>query len=162
MNATEPPRPFQPDWTLAPGISLRAILKHRGMTAASLARKAGLDAETVMGVLKATVPVDDAIATRIGDATRTNPEFWLNYQRHYEADLARGATDSTPAHLEGKQTPGVFTCPCCGAVSPHPMDIEQRYCARCHWWTGDPDLGPPHLMSPCRARAGHDGGGLRE
>ncbi len=28
-----------------------------------------------------------------------------------------------------------FTCPCCGATSPHPDDIRERYCGRCHWWT---------------------------
>jgi hypothetical protein len=45
-----------------------------------------------------------------------------------------------------------FTCPCCGAVSHNPNDIEQHYCGRCHWWTGDPALGPPHLAEPCEAR----------
>jgi hypothetical protein len=48
-----------------------------------------------------------------------------------------------------------FTCPCCGAVSHHPADLEQGYCARCHWWAGDPALGPPHLAEPCEARDGN-------
>lgn len=47
---------------------------------------------------------------------------------------------------------GGFACPCCGAVSHHPNDIEQHYCSRCHWWTGDSLLGPPHLEAPCAAR----------
>lgn len=35
------------------------------------------------------------------------------------------------------------TCPLCGAVSGHPTDIEQGYCARCHAWTGRScELGP--------------------
>jgi hypothetical protein len=45
-----------------------------------------------------------------------------------------------------------FTCPCCGAVSRHPKDVEQKYCGRCHWWTGDPELGPAHLDEPCPHR----------
>jgi len=47
----------------------------------------------------------------------------------------------------------VYGCPCCGARSPHPVDIEHRYCADCHWFTGDPVLGPPHLAAPCPARS---------
>ena len=45
-----------------------------------------------------------------------------------------------------------FTCPCCGKVSHNPNDLEQGYCGLCHWWTGDPVLGPPHLEGPCEAR----------
>jgi hypothetical protein len=53
---------------------------------------------------------------------------------------------------EGPVTGPVFACPCCGATSSHPDDIAQNYCARCHWWTGDPQLGPPHLAEPCPER----------
>ena len=45
-----------------------------------------------------------------------------------------------------------FTCPCCGAVSPNPNDIAQRYCGRCHDWTGDPGLGLRHLARDCPHR----------
>ncbi len=36
--------------------------------------------------------------------------------------------------------PPAFTCPCCGAKSWHPKDGEQKWCGRCSWWTGDPEL----------------------
>jgi plasmid maintenance system antidote protein VapI len=49
-------------------------------------------------------------------------------------------------------TPDVFTCPCCGATSGHPKDVEFKYCGRCHWWTGDPEAGPPHLAEACPER----------
>jgi hypothetical protein len=49
-----------------------------------------------------------------------------------------------------------FTCPCCGAVSYNATDREQNFCGACHWWTGDPALGPPHLEEPCAARDLHD------
>lgn len=49
-------------------------------------------------------------------------------------------------------TAGSFTCPCCGATSDHPQDVEHGYCPACHWWTGDPQLGPPHVAEPCAAR----------
>lgn len=48
--------------------------------------------------------------------------------------------------------PPSFTCPCCGAVSREPNDVEQRYCGRCHDWTGDPGLGALHLARHCPRR----------
>jgi hypothetical protein len=29
---------------------------------------------------------------------------------------------------------GSITCPKCGATSHHPMDVQNRYCGRCHNW----------------------------
>ena len=40
-----------------------------------------------------------------------------------------------------------------GIVSHNPNDAEQGgYCGACHWFTGDPVPGPPHLEAPCEAR----------
>lgn len=43
---------------------------------------------------------------------------------------------------EREETLTSFTCPRCATTSWHPMDVRQQYCAQCHWWTGDPTLGP--------------------
>jgi hypothetical protein len=56
------------------------------------------------------------------------------------------------AETDGAARLAAFTCPCCGATSPNPNDIREGYCGRCHWWTGDPVLGPAHLSEPCEAR----------
>ena len=45
-----------------------------------------------------------------------------------------------------------FECPCCLRTSEHPVDEAQSYCGACHWWTGDPLLGPAHLEAECPAR----------
>ena len=47
---------------------------------------------------------------------------------------------------------GWFRCPCCGATSRHPQDVAHAYCGRCHWWTGDPELGPQHMAGQCPVR----------
>jgi hypothetical protein len=57
--------------------------------------------------------------------------------------------------------PGVFTCPCCGAVSHHADDAANGYCARCRWWTADPDLGAAHLAAPCPHRTAASGEAAR-
>lgn len=55
-----------------------------------------------------------------------------------------------------------FTCPCCGAVSHHPTDLEQGYCGRCHWWTGDPHLGRDHLAGLCEMRVNPEFAAFRD
>jgi hypothetical protein len=42
-----------------------------------------------------------------------------------------------------------FTCPCCRVTSPNPDDVRERYCFRCHWWTGVPELAAerPDLLA---------------
>ncbi len=54
-------------------------------------------------------------------------------------------------------TTPAFTCPCCGATSSNPNDIAQRYCGRCHDWTGDPGLGARHLAGGCPERMTEQG-----
>jgi hypothetical protein len=44
-------------------------------------------------------------------------------------------------------TPAPFTCPRCAKQSWHPDDAAQGYCNRCHWWTGDPQLGAPAVIA---------------
>jgi hypothetical protein len=62
-------------------------------------------------------------------------------------------TGALERHLSaGEAPPRSFTCPCCGVQSSHPADVRHGYCFRCHWWTGDPELGPPHLDGPCPER----------
>ena len=46
-----------------------------------------------------------------------------------------------------------ITCPCCGAISYHPKDVEFLYCGRCYAFTGDPSLGAAHLAGECPNRA---------
>jgi hypothetical protein len=42
-----------------------------------------------------------------------------------------------------------FVCPACDREHRHPDDVSNRYCAVCHWPTGDPLLGPlrPELFT---------------
>lgn len=41
-----------------------------------------------------------------------------------------------------------FTCPWCGSVSHNVIDVQEGYCGRCHWWTGDDKI--PMTMRPCQ------------
>ena len=87
-------------------------------------------------------------AGRGGDA---GPVYSGSVERAIRRGLIRQEQDHPASHYRLYAAP-VFTCPCCGATSPHPKDIEFRYCGRCHWWTGDPNLGPGHLAEDCPHR----------
>ena len=52
-----------------------------------------------------------------------------------------------------------YACPTCAAVSHHPMDEAQRYCARCkafedEWRTFEPFLGRVGYLHPRRITGG--------
>lgn len=47
----------------------------------------------------------------------------------------------------------MIICPCCGYSSPHPADSRFGYCGACHWFTGDPLLGPLHSARSCPVRS---------
>lgn len=76
------------------------------------------------------------------------PQDLADYLGYAGARLAASGGEMTAA----QDAPPSFTCPCCGAVSYSPDDIDGSYCGRCHWQTGDPLLGPPHLAGPCPER----------
>ena len=83
--------PFEPDWTLAPGDFLSAVLGQRGILVAELAAAAGLDPKITDGILDATTRVDGLIAERLEKALGIPSGVWLNLEAGYRRDLERGA-----------------------------------------------------------------------
>ena len=92
--STEDVRPFEPDWTLAPGDCLAELLALRGITEAELAARTRLGPETIAGILAASIPVDGLIAEKLSAVFGVSVQFWLNYEANYRADLARRAKRS--------------------------------------------------------------------
>ncbi len=86
--------PFTPDWTVRPGVLLRDELAERGITPDALAASVGLAAEVITGVIDGTRKIDQVIAERLFAALGISASFWRNFQARYDADIARGATDT--------------------------------------------------------------------
>jgi ribosomal protein L37E len=63
-----------------------------------------------------------------------------------------GRTDMAILGGDHQSSNTSLSCPCCGRVTCHPDDIKNGYCAACHWYTSDPELGPPHLQAACTER----------
>jgi len=49
-----------------------------------LARRLGVSADAVQGILETTQPVTPEMALRLGRLFGNSPEFWLNLQRDYD------------------------------------------------------------------------------
>jgi plasmid maintenance system antidote protein VapI len=89
--------PFAPDWTLRPGEALAEILIERQLSTEEAGSLTGLRPEDVEAVVRGGLAIDERIAERLAKLG-PSARFWLNYQAHYEADLARGAKDVSEEH----------------------------------------------------------------
>lgn len=109
MTYAKPPRPdhyvadprrcptWPSDWRWAPpppGETLCELLEFTGATVDDVARDSGLDAETINGILNATVAITPATASQLSRATGPSAQFWLNLQH---------LADTCP-HVEGDRS----------------------------------------------------------
>ena len=94
---------FAPDWTLAPAAPFAEWMSENHYTLGMLATRCGHgDADEVEGLALLIRDVLDrkpllaAHAEMLERGTGISARMWLNYERIYREDLARGATDTTP------------------------------------------------------------------
>lgn len=92
--------PFDPDWTMRPGVILREMMDYEGLTGRMgvrmIAKIAGLDEAVVEGILSGTEQITPVIATRLACGTaplRVPAQFWLNAETIYRDGLAKGKKD---------------------------------------------------------------------
>lgn len=83
---------FTPDWTLRPGEALAELLIERQLSTEQAGSLTGLRPEDIEAVVHGGLAIDERIAERLAKLG-PSARFWLNYQRNYDADLARGAKD---------------------------------------------------------------------
>jgi addiction module HigA family antidote len=77
-----------PRTPIHPGETLRDDLEALGLSAAELARRIGVPANRVSGILSGRRSVTGDTALRLARFFGTSAEFWLNLQKLYELRLA--------------------------------------------------------------------------
>jgi plasmid maintenance system antidote protein VapI len=92
--------PFDPDWTMRPGVILREMMDYGGLTGRTgvrmIATIAGLDEAVVDGILAGAEPITEQIAQHLAAGTaplRVPASFWLNAETIYRDGLAKGKKD---------------------------------------------------------------------
>jgi plasmid maintenance system antidote protein VapI len=96
MTDAGKPIPFDPDWTMRPGVTLREMLDDSGMSVRVIAKIAGLAPAVIQGVLDGSVPITEPIAERLARALTDNAmtaQFWCNLEAAYWDGLAAGKKD---------------------------------------------------------------------
>ena len=84
MTAPEP---------IHPGEHLSEIMSELGITQYRLAKTIGVPQVRIHDIVHCRRSITADTALRIGKALGMTPDFWLNLQRMYDLDVARGSTD---------------------------------------------------------------------
>lgn len=76
-----------------PGEHLAEFLDELEITQYRLAKTIGVPQVRISEIVRGRRSITADSALRIGKALNTTPEFWLNLQRVYDLDIARGKAD---------------------------------------------------------------------
>jgi addiction module HigA family antidote len=76
---------------LHPGVTLREELAARGMTAAALALKLRVPAQSLHEIVRGNRAITPETALRLARYFGNEPEFWLNSQVQYDLAQVREA-----------------------------------------------------------------------
>lgn len=80
--------PFMPDWTVAPGESIRECLEQGRISVAEL-KVLGLSEEEIPLLLDGTLPLTERMAEKLSRLVGGTSEFWVSRERLFEEDLVR-------------------------------------------------------------------------
>jgi hypothetical protein len=97
-------KPFEPDWCIAPAVTLREWMKENAVTSQHLTRLAGrgesdIKARRCIGEVLTCGPLSAGHAEVLERGTGIPAHFWLRSEENYRAGLAAGLTDVTPEWL---------------------------------------------------------------
>ncbi|HEX8099930.1 MAG TPA: helix-turn-helix domain-containing protein, partial [Actinomycetota bacterium] len=86
---TTRPLPYEPDYAIPPGASLRSTLDSLGMTQADLATRAGLSLKHVNQIVQGVAPVTHDTALLLEKVTGVSARVWNALEASYRDRLAR-------------------------------------------------------------------------
>ncbi len=86
MTATAP---------IHPGEHLAEILSEMGVSQYRLAKAIGVPPIRISEIVRQRRSITADTALRVGKALDMTPEFWLNLQKMYDLEVARGETDTS-------------------------------------------------------------------
>ena len=78
-----------------PGEHLAEILSEMGVSQYRLAKAIGVPPIRISEIVRQRRSITADTALRVGKALDMTPEFWLNLQKMYDLEVARGETDTS-------------------------------------------------------------------
>lgn len=81
--------PYEPDYAVPPGVTLRETLDALGMTQADLARRTGLSTKHVNQIIQGVASITPESALLLEKATGVGARFWNRLETNYQEALLR-------------------------------------------------------------------------
>ena len=100
LKHTEPPSeskqryPFEPDYAVAPGETLRETLETMGKTQVDLADALNMRPKLVNEIMDGVAPITDTIASKLQIFTGVPARMWNNLEANYRAQLSKKVLDA--------------------------------------------------------------------
>lgn len=85
--------PYEPDYAVPPGETLRETLEELGMSQRDLADRAGLSTKTVNQIVQGLAPLTHDTALKLEQVTGVPAQMWNNLEANYREHLARVRQD---------------------------------------------------------------------
>jgi HTH-type transcriptional regulator / antitoxin HigA len=83
--------PFDPDWVISPGETLRDWIEENGLTVRSTATVCGrMPVEELQRILDGTRRITPTVAAKLAAGTQIPARLWLNLERQFRQGLAEG------------------------------------------------------------------------
>jgi Zn-dependent peptidase ImmA (M78 family)/transcriptional regulator with XRE-family HTH domain len=80
---------FKPDYTIAPGATLRETIEQQGMSQAELAQRTGLAQKTVSQIINGIAPISFETSEKLEMATGVPSSFWNRRELSHREALAK-------------------------------------------------------------------------
>lgn len=85
--------PFDPDWVISPGETLRDWIEENGLTVRSTATVCGrMNVNELQRILDGVRPITPKVAEALAHGTGIPARLWLNLERQFRQGLAEGKT----------------------------------------------------------------------
>lgn len=89
MVAIKKKQPFQPDYAIPPGETLREVMEAQSMTIESLAKRIGMEPRSLHRIFSGSQPIVPETSVRLEMIFGIPASFWNNLQAQYAEALAK-------------------------------------------------------------------------
>ncbi len=87
MNARK--YPYNPDYAVAPGETVRETMEYLGLTQREFAMRLDTSVQTLNRIFRGTQPITVEMANKLERVTGTPASFWNNFESRYRSQLAK-------------------------------------------------------------------------
>jgi addiction module HigA family antidote len=81
--------PYNPDYAVAPGETVRETMECLGLTQREFAMRLGTSVQTLNRIFRGTQRITEEMANKLERVTGTPASFWNNFESRYRLQLSK-------------------------------------------------------------------------